>query len=111
MLSWLRRLLRPEVAASDEDEAFDGQVPLDGVLDLHTFRPRDVAGVVRDYVLACQEAGVLELRIIHGKGKGVQRDVVISVLDAMPGVVASHRIAEPARGGWGARIVDLRSRA
>jgi dsDNA-specific endonuclease/ATPase MutS2 len=49
---------------------------------------------------------VLALRNIHGKGKGVQRDLVIEVLDAMP-EVASHRPAEPQRGGWGARIVDL----
>lgn len=94
-----------------DDEPSDHEptaLPLDGVLDLHTFHPRDVADVVREYLLACQRAKLLQLRIIHGKGKGVQRDVVLGVLDSMPDVVAGHRVAEPARGGWGARIVDLR---
>lgn len=123
----LRRQVRPEAAPSgvnrsvmslgseqsaplpsDEPNAVQA-VPIDGVLDLHTFRPRDVEDVVREYVRACREANVLELRIIHGKGKGVQRDVVIRVLDALP-EVASHRPAEPHRGGWGACIVDLRPR-
>jgi DNA-nicking Smr family endonuclease len=82
-------------------------VPLDGVLDLHAVHPRDVPDVVREYVRACREANVMQLRIIHGKGIGVQRDVVIRVLDALP-EVASHHAAEPHRGSWGARIVVLR---
>ncbi|MET0285344.1 MAG: Smr/MutS family protein [Polyangiales bacterium] len=79
-------------------------VPLDGVLDLHTFHPRDIADVVREYVRACREVNVLQLRIIHGKGIGVQRDLVIRVLDSLP-EVASHRAAET---GWGARLVELK---
>jgi dsDNA-specific endonuclease/ATPase MutS2 len=89
---------------SDDDVP---SIPLDGILDLHSFHPHDVADVVREYARACQLAGVLQLRIIHGKGRGVQRDTVIAVLDAMPTLVARHRVAEPERGGWGARIVDL----
>jgi DNA-nicking Smr family endonuclease len=83
------------------------QVALDGVLDLHTFHPRDIDDVVREYVRACQAEGVFALRLIHGKGKGVQRRRVLAVLDSMPEIVAGHRVAEPHRGGWGATLVDL----
>lgn len=82
--------------------------PLDGELDLHTFRPEESADLVREYVCACQARGVLALRIVHGKGRGVQRRIVHAVLDAMPEVVLRYRLAEPQRGGWGATLVDLR---
>lgn len=84
--------------------------PLDGELDLHTFRPQESADLVREYVLACQAKGVLALRITHGKGKGVQRRIVHGVLDQMPEVVLRYQLAEPQRGGWGATLVELRPR-
>ena len=98
---------------TDEDPDPDApvQVPLDGVLDLHTFHPRDVKSVVREYVLACQEEGVLGLRLIHGKGIGQLRRTVHAVLASMPDVVLQFGLAETSRGGWGATLVDLKPKA
>jgi dsDNA-specific endonuclease/ATPase MutS2 len=82
-------------------------VPPEESLDLHTFLPRDVASVVEEYLLECAEAGLTEVRVIHGKGVGVQRRIVEGVLSRLPFVV-SHRTAEDWRGGWGATVVTLR---
>ena len=82
--------------------------PLDGQLDLHTFQPSETADLVREYVHACREKNVLLLRIVHGKGKGMQRRIVHAVLADMPDAVLRYRLAEPARGGWGATSVELR---
>ena len=81
-------------------------LPLDGVLDLHAFRPEDVLDVVGEYIEACREQGVFRIRIIHGKGKGVQRKAVRRLLEKN-GHVASFSDAPMEAGGWGATIVDL----
>jgi DNA-nicking Smr family endonuclease len=60
------------------------RIPIDGTLDLHTFQPRDIASVVEEYVHAAYEAGLREIRLIHGRGKGVQRGIVQSVLEKHP---------------------------
>jgi DNA-nicking Smr family endonuclease len=82
------------------------RVPIDGVLDLHTFRPDETLDVVKEYLECCQEQGILQVRIIHGKGKGVQRTAVRKFLDQFD-LVASYRGADESAGGWGATLVNL----
>ena len=60
------------------------QIPIEDALDLHTFRPRDIKSVVEEYVTAAHEAGYREVRLIHGRGRGVQRGIVQAALDAHP---------------------------
>ena len=62
------------------------EVPIDGVLDLHAFSPRDVASVVDEYIGAAVEAGLVEIRLIHGRGVGIQRRTVHAVLARHPSV-------------------------
>ena len=82
-------------------------LPVDGVLDLHTFRPRDVKDVVLDYIELCREKGILEVRVIHGKGIGELRRTVHKLLERHPDV-ESFAIANQHYGGEGAMIVRLR---
>lgn len=83
------------------------RVPIEDAFDLHTFAPRDVGSATEAYLDAAIEAGFREVRIIHGRGIGVQREIVRSVLGRHPGV-ESFRDAPPERGGWGATWVVLR---
>lgn len=96
---------------SDEEENPYGdapvEIPIDGTLDLHPFRPKDVKEVVEAYLEACQEKGVLDVRIIHGKGTGALRRSVQSMLARLPGVERFWSADEGA-GGWGATWVRLR---
>lgn len=82
-------------------------VPIDGVLDLHTFRPKEVPHLLVDYLTACQEKGIFEVRIIHGKGKGVLRAKVHALLEKNP-LVAGFSTASEMAGGWGATVVQLK---
>jgi len=87
------------------------RVRVDEELDLHAFAPRDVPSVVEEYLRACREAGVLLVRVVHGRGRGVQRAEVQRVLRRMSEEVESFGDAPPASGGWGATLVRLRPRA
>ncbi|HYV84711.1 MAG TPA: Smr/MutS family protein [Patescibacteria group bacterium] len=81
-------------------------IPIDGTLDLHSFRPREVEPLLIDYFDACRERGILEVRVVHGKGTGALRRTVHAILDRLPGV-ASWRPADETGGGWGATLVIL----
>jgi DNA-nicking Smr family endonuclease len=82
------------------------EYPIDGVLDLHTFHPSETHSLVNDYLNECFRAGIKEVRIIHGKGKSVQKSIVHSVLKKNP-LVSSFSDASPEAGHWGATIVTL----
>lgn len=93
---------------TDEDDANPvAVVEIEDCIDLHGFQPRDVLNVVEDYLEAALEKGYTEVRLIHGRGKGVQRARVQALLARHP-AVASYRDAPATRGGWGATVVTLR---
>jgi DNA-nicking Smr family endonuclease len=81
-------------------------LPLEEFLDLHAFSPREIASVVEEYLRAAHQAGFREVRLIHGKGKGVQRRIVQSLLARHP-LVESFSDAPAHRGGWGATLAWL----
>ena len=82
------------------------QLPIDGVLDLHTFQPREVKSLVLEYLAECRARGILRVRIIHGKGIGQLRETVHQLLEKHPEVASFHLASAPF-GGWGATIVHL----
>jgi len=96
-----------------ENEYFDNDIvdeapvefPVDGVLDLHTFAPKDVKDLVPAYLDECLERGITEVNIIHGKGKGVLRRIIRAALDRHPAVVSYEY-----GSSWGATIVMLERR-
>ena len=83
------------------------RLPIEEVLDLHTFAPKEVASVVEEYLAQCRQAGIPEVRLIHGKGTGTRRAIVRRLLMNHPDVL-SFADAPSERGGWGATVVRLR---
>lgn len=94
---------------SETDRPFADPVvlPLEDYLDLHPFQPKEIASVVEEYLVQCVEAGFREVRLIHGKGKGVQRNIIRSLLEKLPAVEAFGDAPLEA-GSWGATLVRLR---
>lgn len=92
-----------------EDPPEPLELPIDGMLDLHTFHPRDVKTLVPEYLTECRAKGILEVRIVHGKGTGALRETVHAVLGKLP-EVESFRLAGEDRGSWGATLVVLKPR-
>jgi len=90
---------------NDQDEPIE--YPIDGTLDLHQFAPSETRDVVNDYIDECLKRRIYTLRIIHGKGIGVQREIVRNLLKDHPAVVSFRHESGPG-GGWGATVVDLR---
>jgi DNA-nicking Smr family endonuclease len=88
------------------DDADSVEFPIDGIIDLHTFDPKDVRELIPDYIEACLEKGLTELKIIHGKGTGTLRRIVHSILEKRPDV-ESFRL-DPHGSSWGATLVNLR---
>ena len=82
------------------------EVPIEDCLDLHPFAPADVPAVVEEYVRAARAAGFAEVRLIHGRGRGVQKARIQALLGRLPGVVQAFE-APADRGGWGATVVVL----
>ena len=98
------------MSSDPEDEDWEPdvvEVPITDAIDLHTFRPRDVTSVVDSYLATAQSKGFREVRLIHGKGKGVQRAQIRQLLERHP-AVEDFEDAPPMRGGWGATIVTLK---
>lgn len=85
-------------------------IPIEDVLDLHTFRPKDIPDLLDDYISACISSQIFSVRIVHGKGKGILKKRVHEILKKHP-LVISFRNAPPESGGWGATLVELKQGA
>ena len=120
ILEWLKRLAggrATDDSSLDDDPNIDPfnpfpepiKIEITDVIDLHTIPPRDVKRVVEEYVSQAYEGGFRSVRIIHGKGIGVQREIVRNVLEGSS-FVAAWSEAPPSAGGWGATIAHLKQK-
>ena len=83
------------------------RIPITGELDLHAFRPAEVASLIDEYLAACLERGLTSARIVHGKGTGTLRETVHARLRRSP-LVETFRLGDETTGGWGATVVWLK---
>lgn len=82
-------------------------LPVEDSIDLHAFSPKDIPSVIEEYLEQCARHGFYDVRIIHGRGKGIQRQIVRSILAKHP-LVLSFKDASPEAGGWGSTVVELK---
>ena len=82
------------------------KLTIEDVLDLHTFRPKDIPDLLDNYFRECIKAGIFSVRVIHGKGKGIQKKRVQGILEKNS-MVRAFKEAPPEAGGWGATLVEL----
>ena len=85
------------------------ELPIEDSLDLHTFSPKEIKALVEEYLYQCQQCEFREVRIIHGRGTGTQRNIIHSLLARNP-YVTEFKDAPPESGGWGATMVRLKAR-
>jgi dsDNA-specific endonuclease/ATPase MutS2 len=97
----------PQDHQSDSPFSDPVVLPIEDSIDLHAFSPKEIPSVVEEYLEQCIQAGIYEVRIIHGRGTGVQREIVRSMLKKNP-LVASFKDAPAEAGGWGATVVVLK---
>ncbi|MDX1617938.1 MAG: Smr/MutS family protein [Balneolaceae bacterium] len=90
----------------DNQESNEQHLPIDGTLDLHTFRPEELGSLIPEYIEACLDEEIYRIRIIHGKGVGNIRRSVHALLERNPHV--EHYELAGDRSGWGATLVELR---
>lgn len=95
--------------APDMDENGVVQVPINGVLDLHNYAPKDLKYLIPDYLNECRKVNIFQIRIIHGKGIGNLRRTVHAILGRLP-AVKEFKLAGESGGGWGATLVELHQR-
>jgi DNA-nicking Smr family endonuclease len=84
------------------------KLPIDGNLDLHTFRPNEIGSLIPEYLRECYTKNIYHVRIIHGKGTGTLRRSVHAVLDRLD-IVKAYRLADETGGSWGATLVELKN--
>ena len=83
------------------------KIPLEDHIDLHTFRPEEISGLLSEYFSECQKNGIFTVRVIHGKGQGILKKGVMKILKKSP-FVELFKDAPIEAGGWGATIVELK---
>ena len=98
----------PKGVFSMADELQPVRIPITGELDLHTFRPAEASDLVEEYLAACRQRGLVEVRIIHGKGTGTLRETVHARLRRSQ-LVESFRLGDESSGSWGATLVRLKA--